>query len=69
MATPFDGLLSIAEVAARTGRSTRSVRRWIHEGRLQPARLGRSVWVSESALLQALGMASTPNDDTPKDDA
>lgn len=61
MSRPFDRLLSMAEVAAYTGRSTRTVRRWIREGRLQPARLGRAVWIPESALLGALGMPLEPD--------
>lgn len=69
MPKPFDRLLTTAEVATYTGRSTRSVRRWIQEGRLQPARLGRAVWIPESALLKALGLASEPDTNTENNDA
>ncbi len=54
-------LLSMAEVGAFTGRSTRSVRRWIKDGKLRAARLGGSVWVREGDLMRALNGDAEPS--------
>ena len=47
---PPERLLTIADVADRCQVSSRSVRRWIDDGRLKVIRLGRSVRVSERDL-------------------
>jgi excisionase family DNA binding protein len=56
-----DRLLRIAEVAAFTQRSTRTVRRWIRSGQLRATRVGGAVWIAESELLRFLGMAPPPD--------
>jgi excisionase family DNA binding protein len=69
MLSPSDRLLRIAEVAAFTQRSTRSVRRWIKSGRLRATRAGGSVWILESELLRFLGMPPSPDAETDRNEA
>lgn len=52
-----DPLLSLSDAARLVGRSSRSMRRWISQGRLSAVRRGRSVWIRESDLKHALGIA------------
>jgi excisionase family DNA binding protein len=52
-------LLTIADVAERCQVSSRSVRRWIDEGRLKVIRLGRNVRVSERDLAKFLSHCQT----------
>jgi excisionase family DNA binding protein len=61
-----DRLLSYAEVAALTGRSTRSVRRWVREGKLRAVGIGHARWVRESDLIAALRVG-TNEPDVPRD--
>ncbi len=52
MSAPRDGLLTVAEVAGRLGRSTEQVRRYLREGHLRGQRLGGQ-WFIEVASLDA----------------
>ena len=52
-------LLTIADVADRCQVSSRSVRRWIDDGRLQVIRLGRNVRVCEGDLAKFLSRCQT----------
>ena len=58
-APPSERLLTIADVADRCQVSSRSVRRWIDEGRLKVIRLGRNVRVSERDLANLLSNCQT----------
>jgi excisionase family DNA binding protein len=64
-----DRLLSPGEVADLTGRSPRTVRRWISDGLIRPARLGRAVWIPESELLRALGLSESSDSEVPASEA
>lgn len=44
------GLLTVAEVAERLGRSIEQVRRYLREGKLKGRRIGQQWFVEESAL-------------------
>ena len=43
-------MLTVIDVAHRTGFSTKSVRRWINGGELRVHRIGRSLRISEDDL-------------------
>jgi predicted DNA-binding transcriptional regulator AlpA len=47
---PLPRLLSVANVAAIFGRSTRTIRSWIRQGYLQPVRIGRVVFFREGDI-------------------
>ncbi|WP_270935987.1 helix-turn-helix domain-containing protein [Falsiroseomonas oryzae] len=73
MAPPAsDRLLNHAEAAATVGRSTRTIRRWIRQGKLPAGGFGRAAFIRESDLLRALGFAdeppTVPAADTEKDE-
>ncbi|MEJ7761892.1 MAG: helix-turn-helix domain-containing protein [Thermomicrobiales bacterium] len=52
MSAPREGLLTVAEVATRLGRSTEQVRRYLRESHLRGQRLGGQ-WFVEVASLDA----------------
>jgi hypothetical protein len=55
-----DRLLSHAEAGALVGRSARSIRRWIAQGKLPAGGFGRASFIRESDLLRALGFSTDP---------
>lgn len=52
---PADRILGYAEIAAITGKSHRTIRRWLKEGRLRRVKFAGVVGVWESDLIAALG--------------
>ena len=49
----YDELVSTSEAAAITGVTTKTIRRWINEGRLAAVRHGRHFRVSRRSLMKA----------------
>lgn len=68
---PSRMLLTPTEIATMTGRSTRTVRRWISQGRLPAVRLGRSVWIPARAVELAFAVPFTSDEESaqPLDDS
>jgi hypothetical protein len=63
MPTARDRLLSYAEVGDLTGRSARTVRRWVRMGLLKVVGIGRARWVREADLIAALSGGSLESGD------
>ena len=45
--------MTVAQAAAAAGVSTRTIRRWLHSGRLQAGRAGEAYIISPEALQRA----------------